>query len=108
MACMSVAGALRASSGEIAFPCANAAPQQITDILRSHSLPILDIEMGVLHLRTFSVIVGKCPIPHGGVSKAPMFQIRYGLTVTAGFLLRLLPVKPFLLALAGTGEQPPF
>ena len=80
------------------------APQQITDVLRQHGVPMLDIEMGVFHLRAFTVVVGKCPTAHSGVSESPALQIGHGLKVTAGLLLRCLLVKPRLFTLAGAGK----
>ena len=93
------------TTGEIAFASADTAPKQIADVFLLHGRPILDIEPGVFHLRTFPVVVGKYPIFHGGVSKAPALQFGHGLTVTAGLLLRCLPVDALLLTAAGVGEQ---
>ena len=75
-------------------------------MLRQHGVPMLDIEMGVFHLRAFAVVIGKCPIAHSRIGEAPALQICHNLSVTAGLLLRCLPVNAFLLTLAGTGEQP--
>ena len=67
---------------------------------------MLDIEMGVFHLRAFAVVISERPLVHSRIGEAPALQICHNLTVTVGLLLRCLPVNAFLLTLAGTGEQP--
>lgn len=70
------------TSRKVALSGADATPQKIADVLRLHSVPMLHIEMGVLHLRAFDVVIGKGPLQRSRVGEAPAFQIRHGLTVT--------------------------
>ena len=49
--------------------------------------------------------MGERPASHSRVSEAPALQIGHGLKVTAGLLLRCLPVDALLLTAAGVGEQ---
>ena len=94
------------TSGKVAFPGANAPPQQIADILCEHCVPMLNIETGVFHLWAFAVVIGKCPVTHSRISEAPALQICHGLKVMAGLLLRCLPVDALLLTPAGAREGP--
>ena len=58
------------TTGKVAFASPYTAPQQIADVFLLHGRPVLNVKAGVFHLRAFSVVIGKRPLPHGGVSKA--------------------------------------
>ena len=65
---------------------------------------MLNVKVGVFHLLAFTVVIGKRPVLHRWVSKAPAFQISHSLTVVVGLLLRRLPVDALLLTAAGMGQ----
>mgnify|MGYP006957492237 FL=1 len=93
------------ATGKIALAGSHASPKEIADVLHLHDIPMLNVEEGVLHLLTPTVVVGKCPLLHGRASKAMAFQICHGLTVTAGLLRRCLPVDALMITAAGMGQQ---
>ena len=47
---------------------------------------MLHIKPGAFHLRAFAIVILESPFTHGGVGKAPAFQILYGVKVFPALL----------------------
>ena len=89
------------TGGKVALARADAAPEQVADVLRFHIRPMLRIESGLVHLRISAVVVFKRPFPHFRVGKAPVFQIIHGLKVLSALLggFTLQTLRPLAVAL---------
>ena len=96
--------------GKVAFAAVAAAPQKIADIICFHGFPLVNIGMGVVHLRRKSVVVRKRPFLHGFVGKAPLLQtpdsFQVGAPLLGGFpLFTLCPLAVTFCRVAVTPEK---
>lgn len=65
---------VRNAPGKEALARANTAPEKQANVFGTYFCPLVNVSVGVLHLRVAAVIVRKCPVAHFSIGESIRFQ----------------------------------